>query len=116
MLRHGLSQDSMLHGTMVPIRKGRWANVSSSDNFRVITLSSILFKLLDVIVMTKEKDNLCTSNIQFSFKLVLPPHLVQVWCKRLYHIMLIMSQMCVVYCLMLAKLLIIFTTVTYSGL
>ncbi len=30
--------------------------------------SSILCKLLDVIVMTKEKDNLCTSNLQFGFK------------------------------------------------
>ncbi len=68
MLRHGLSLDGMLHGTIVPIPKGRWANVSSSDNFRAITLSSILCKLLDFIVMTKEKDNLCTSNLQFSFK------------------------------------------------
>ncbi len=68
MLRHGLSPDGMLRGTMVPIPKGRWANLSSSDNFRAITLSSILYKLLDVIVMTKEKDNLCTSNLHFSFK------------------------------------------------
>ncbi len=68
MLRHGLSPDGMLHGTMVPIPKGMWANLSSSDNFRAITLCSILCKLLDVIVMTKTKDNLCTSNLQFSFK------------------------------------------------
>ncbi len=27
MLRHGLSPDGMLHGTMVPITNGRWANV-----------------------------------------------------------------------------------------
>ncbi len=68
MLRHGLSPDGMLHSTMVPTPNGRWANLSSSDNFRAITLSSILCKLLDVIVMTNEKDNLCTSNLQFSFK------------------------------------------------
>ncbi len=68
MLRHGLSPDGMLHGTMVPIPKGWWANVSSSDNFRAFTLSSILCKLLDVIVITKEKDHLRTSNLQFSFK------------------------------------------------
>ncbi len=65
MLRQDLSPDGMLHGTMVPIPQGRWANVSSSDNFRAITLSSILCKLL---IMTKAKDNLCTSNLQFSFK------------------------------------------------
>ncbi len=32
MLRHGLSPDGMLHGTMVPIPKGRWANLFSFDN------------------------------------------------------------------------------------
>ncbi len=67
MLGYGLSPEGMLHGTLVLIPKGRWANFFSSDNFRAITLSSILCKLLVVIVMTKEKDNLCTSNIQFSF-------------------------------------------------
>ncbi len=55
MLGHGLSPDGMLHGTMVTIPKGRLAYLSSSDNFRAITLSSILCKLLDVIVMTQKK-------------------------------------------------------------
>ena len=68
MIRHGISPDGMLHGTMVPIPKGRWANLSSSDNFRAITLSSMLCKLVDVIVLTKENVNLVTSNLQFSFK------------------------------------------------
>ncbi len=68
MLRHGLTPDGILNGTMVPIQKGRWANLSSSDNFRAITLSSILCKLLDVIILTKEEAHLCTSNLQFSFK------------------------------------------------
>ncbi len=68
MLRHGLTADGMLNGTMVPIPKGRWANLSSSDNFRTITFSSILCKLLDVIILTKEEAHLCTSNLQFGFK------------------------------------------------
>ncbi len=29
MLRHGTSLDGMLLGTMVPLPKGRWANLSS---------------------------------------------------------------------------------------
>ncbi len=68
MLRHGLSPDGMLFGTMVPIPKGWWANLSNSDNFRAITLSSILCKNLDIVILTKESDNLCSSNLQFSFK------------------------------------------------
>ncbi len=68
MMRHGLSPGGMLFGTMVPITKGRWSNLSNSDNFRAITLSIILCKILDVVILTKESDNLCSSNLQFSFK------------------------------------------------
>ncbi len=53
---------------MVPIPKSRWANLSSSDNFRAITISSILSKLLDVIILIKEEDKLCTSSLKFGFK------------------------------------------------
>ncbi len=68
MLRHGLTPDGMLTGTMIPIPKGRWANLSTSDNFRAITLSNILCKLFDVVILTKEKGSLCTSNLQYGFK------------------------------------------------
>ncbi len=68
MLHHGTSPDSMLFGTIVPLPKGRWANLSSSDNVRAITLSSIFGKLLDFIILIKEENNLCTSDLQFSFK------------------------------------------------
>ncbi len=46
MLRHGLSPDGMLHGTMVPIHKGRWANLSSSDDVRAIIRRSIYVNYL----------------------------------------------------------------------
>ena len=68
MLRHGVSPEGMLISTMVPIPKGRWIDVCTSDNFRAITLSSILGKLLDGIIMRKEEHYLMTSNLQFSFK------------------------------------------------
>ncbi len=53
---------------MVPIPKGRWANLTISVNFRAITLISIFGKLIDIIVINKENENLCTSGLQFSFK------------------------------------------------
>ncbi len=58
----------MLNGIVVPIPKKRWAKLSSFDMFRVITHHSILFKVIDVIVITKEKDNVYTCNIQFIYK------------------------------------------------
>ncbi len=68
MLRHGLTPDGMLTGTMIPIPKGKWANLSTSDNFKAINLSGILCKLLDVVILSKEKVNLCTSDMQYGFK------------------------------------------------
>ncbi len=67
MLRHGLSPDGIV-ATMLPIPKGQSENVSNSDNSRAITLSSVLCKILDVVILTKESDNLCSSNLEFSFK------------------------------------------------
>ncbi len=68
LLRHGLTPDGILTGTMISIPKGRWANLSTSDNCRAIPLSSILCKLLDVVILTKEKGSLCTINLQYGFK------------------------------------------------
>ena len=68
VLRHGLAPEAMLVGVMVPIPKGRWSNLCISDNFRAITLSSIIGKLLDIVIMTKEEKHLSTSNYQFSLK------------------------------------------------
>ncbi len=68
MLSQDTSPDAMLLGTMVPLPKVRWANLSSSDNFRAITLSSAFGKLLDFIILIKDENSLCTSDLQFSFK------------------------------------------------
>ncbi len=68
MLVHGASPDSMLVGTMVPIPKSKKQLVCTSDNFRAITLSSIVSKLFDAIILIKEQDALVTSDLQFGFK------------------------------------------------
>ena len=68
MLTHGISPDSVICGTMVPIPKGKFKQLTVSDNYRAITLSSIIGKIFDLIVMDKEKHNLYTSDLQFGFK------------------------------------------------
>ena len=68
MLRHGCSPEGMLLGTMVPLPKGRFNDLSNSKNFRALTISSLLGKLLDNIILNIESDNLCTNDLQFSFK------------------------------------------------
>ena len=67
MVRHGFSPEGMLVGTMVPIPKCRW-NKTSSSNYRSITISSLLGKVLDNIILEKEAANLTTNDLQFSYK------------------------------------------------
>ena len=68
MLSHGLSPDSMLNGTMIPIPKGKGKAIICSDNYRAITLSSILCKVFDWVVLLKENKILRSSDLQFGFK------------------------------------------------
>ena len=68
MLVHGFSPDSMLVGTIVPIPKHKRQLVCTSDNFRAITLGSIVAKLFDVVILSKEQNALATSHLQFGFK------------------------------------------------
>ncbi len=53
---------------MVYILKGRWAYLTTSDNFRAINFDGIFGKRIDMIVMNKQNENLCTSGLQFSLK------------------------------------------------
>ena len=68
MMSHGYSPGGMLVGTMVPLPKGRFAAKSKSVNYRAITLSSLLGKILDQIILKNEADKLATSDQQFSYK------------------------------------------------
>ena len=68
MLRHGCSPEGMLLSTMVPLPKGRWNDFSNSKNFRALTISNLLGKVLDNIILNIECQNLLTNDLQFSFK------------------------------------------------
>ena len=68
MTIHGCSPDSMIVCTMIPIPKVRRQIICSSDKFRAITLSSVFGKLLDLIILDKEKKTLRTADLQFGFK------------------------------------------------
>ena len=58
----------MSHGTMVPIPKDKRKSMGCSDNYRAITLSSIIGKVFDWVIILTEKDNLISSDMQFGFK------------------------------------------------
>jgi len=68
MLIHGVAPDDMCSSTIIPIPKGKHANVTDSSNYRGIALSSIFGKVFDLIFLDKYSDCLCTSELQFGFK------------------------------------------------
>ncbi len=53
MLVHALSPDSMILCTMVPIPKNKRQSVVDSNIYRAITLSSIIGKVLDWVILLK---------------------------------------------------------------
>ena len=58
----------MVISTVIPIPKGINANITNADYYRGIALSAILGKLLDLIVLVRYGDLLCSSDLQFGFK------------------------------------------------
>ena len=68
LLVHGTAPKVLVTSTVIPIPKGKGLNPTDSANYRGIALSSMYGKLLDLIVLHKFSDQLCTSPLQFGFK------------------------------------------------
>ena len=68
MAVHGYVPDEFRISTIIPIPKGKNANLTDSNNYRGITLGSIFGKVFDLIVLDKYSDLLVTSDLQFGFK------------------------------------------------
>lgn len=68
MIVHGICPFSMIDGTMLPIPKCKRKLLSCSDNYRAITLGSIICKVFDWVILLKEHKALCSSDLQFGFK------------------------------------------------
>ena len=56
ILTHDAAPRDMVISTVIPIPKGRNANITNADNYRGIALSAILGKLLDLIVLVRYGD------------------------------------------------------------
>ncbi len=68
MLIQGVSPDSMILGTLVPIPNNKKKSLCNSDNYRAIALRSIIGKVLDWVILIKESHVLKSSNLQFGLK------------------------------------------------
>ena len=68
MLTHGHAPEELLLSTIIPISKDKRKSKNDSDNYRGIALSSILGKLIDIIIIKSQVDVLGTSDLQFAYK------------------------------------------------
>jgi len=65
---HGYVPDDMCCSTILPIPKGKSINCTDSANYRGITLSSVIGKVLDCVIIDRFGDLLCSLDLQFGFK------------------------------------------------
>ena len=61
MIFHGCCPPSFICANIIPIPKGSKVNLSDSDNYRSIAISSLLGKILDHSIIGKQSDALTTS-------------------------------------------------------
>ena len=63
MLSHRIIPEDMGLGTIIPIIKNKRKSYNDSNNYRAITLSSILGKLFDNFILTQNSSVLSTCDI-----------------------------------------------------
>ena len=68
MINHSYAPSTFLQSNMVPIPKGARANVTYSNMYRSIAISSIMSKILGHVIIEQQLLSLATSSYQFGFK------------------------------------------------
>ena len=68
MINHGYAPPEFLHSSMIQLPKGARADLSNSEMYRSIAISSLLSKIFDNVIIERQPDFLSTSNYQFGFK------------------------------------------------
>ena len=66
MIIHGFTPKEMLGGTIIPIPKQK--GKTKSENYRSITLGTVLLKVFDIILLMMCNEQFNTSELQFGFK------------------------------------------------
>ena len=68
MLTHGVSPDDFKISILIPIPKVARVDKSNASNYRAVALNSSLGKMLDIIIIKVQKEELETSDLQFGYK------------------------------------------------
>jgi len=68
MLRHSYVPYELGRGIIIPLLKDKCVDNSKLDAHRGITLCSTIAKLFELVLLDQYHDQLCSDNLQFSFK------------------------------------------------
>jgi len=68
IISHGSVPRDFVTNTVIPIPKKTNCDMSDSENFRGISLSSLFGKIVDNVILSQFHENLCKSYLQFGFK------------------------------------------------
>ena len=68
MIVHGIAPSDFLIGTMIPIVKDHRKSIRQSNNYRTLTLGTILSKVFDILILNKHNSFFNTSEMQYGFK------------------------------------------------
>ena len=68
LLVHGCVPEIMSLSTVIPIPKGKHANLTESVSYRGIALSSIFSKIFDLVLLFRYSEGLMSCDLQFGFK------------------------------------------------
>ena len=67
MISHGYAPEQLSLATIIPIIKNKRKSANDVNNYRGIALSSVLGKLIDLIIIDSQCDSLKSSELQFGF-------------------------------------------------
>ena len=68
MFRYSLIPDKFMHVNIVPLIKNRGGNINRKDNYRPISLSSVVSKIFEQIIIWRIEHLLYVSENQFAFR------------------------------------------------
>ena len=68
MLVYGMVPDAFGRGIIIPLVKNLDGDKTDSDNYRSITLSPVISKLFELVLMELFGEQLSTDKLQFGFK------------------------------------------------
>ena len=67
-LTHGYISLALMLSTLIPLVKDKLGDITSSNNYRSIALSSLILKMFDWVVLLLHKDGLNIDELQFGFQ------------------------------------------------